>query len=252
MCNPIAYDVLFICKQIVCLLLATIKVNPIFNRCHLRRWNDRSRDKESENYLGLQGIGFTLLYCLQGLRRTACYKNCNFKGSSRRKYVYRISISITEVGLHSTFVYVRSFMFYRQNLNVKYTWYVCFPVIFLMILVHHLYFLVSRDLLISYKGCVWTFLHVKSIGILARSLKFQNVTVDRFYIIKLCMVFFKVNERFWRILVMCISRPNAKDNYNKMATTINCNYLHGLWHWQSLDKIRNVSISYHLIDRCRL
>lgn len=51
MCNPIAYDVLFICKQFVCLLLATIKVNPIFNRCHLRRWNDRSRDKESENCL---------------------------------------------------------------------------------------------------------------------------------------------------------------------------------------------------------
>lgn len=50
-CNPIAYDVLFICKQFVCLLLATIKVNPIFNRCHLRRWNDRSRDKESENCL---------------------------------------------------------------------------------------------------------------------------------------------------------------------------------------------------------
>lgn len=44
------------------------------------------------------------------------------------------------------------------------------------------------------------------------------------------------------IWITCIPRPNVKDNYDKMASTINSNYLHGLWHWQSLDKIRSIDL----------
>lgn len=160
----------------------------------------------------------------------------------RGKYVYRIRISITEVAVYTTLVYVRSFMFYRHNSNAKYTWYVCFPCVSKQNCYRVFYFMFKRSYLMTgwSRRCISNarentgFLHasVYNSQVLLSIILQTLIDCDNSY----------ENNRVWSIWSPCIPRPSAKDNYNKMASTINCNYLHGLWHWQSLDKIRSIDL----------
>lgn len=195
MCNPIAYDVLFICKQIVCLLLATIKVNPIFNRCHLRRWNDRSGDKESENYSSLQGTGFTLLHRIKGFRITACNKNSNIKGSSRRKYC--VSDQYIHNGSRSAYnVCVRKIIHvlpaeFERKIHV-----VCmFSRVFLNSFGISSLFSCTEGFINKLQRSYVNIFAREVYRHLGTSRKFQNVTVDQFYIVKLLLMLFKENRR---------------------------------------------------------